>query len=281
MVRRTVLITGCTKGSIGYSMAKEFAARDYHVYASTRRIATMGDLIDVPNITALALDVTDRDSILAAYAQIARETDGRLDILYHNAGYRSLAMAIETSHEEAFKMFNANFFGIVEMNTIFADLVIASKGKIVFTGSVSGYTPHPSQSVYNSSKAAVALYARTLRIEMKPFGVRVIFVQTGAVSTGMSTERVALVPNSFYKYLEAKINAAWTNLEANTLEPSVYAKTVVAKVAKATPPDTIWCGSGAFTVWAIETLGAHWLYPLGYSKMFGLNDDVPQRELDS
>lgn len=280
MAKPIVLITGCTKGSIGYSLAKEFAARDYHVYASSRRIVTMGDLVDVPNVTALALDVTDRDSLLAAHTQISRETGGRLDILYHNAGYRSLAMAIETSSREAFKMFNANFFGIVEMNAIFADLVIAARGKIVFTGSVSGYTPHPSQSVYNSSKSAVALYARTLRIEMKPFGVRVVFVQTAAVSTGMSTDRVVLAPNSFYKYLESKINAAWTDLEGDTLEPAVYARTVVAKVVKATPPNTIWCGGGAFTVWAVESLGAHWLYPLAFSKMFGLNDVVPPRKLE-
>jgi 1-acylglycerone phosphate reductase len=281
MVRPTVLITGCTKGSIGYSLAKEFAARNYHVYASTRRIATMGDLVDVPNITALALDVTDRNSLLAAHAQIAHETDGRLDILYHNAGYRSLAMAVETSRDEVFKMFNANFFGIVEMNAIFADLIISSKGKIVFTGSVSGYTPHPSQSVYNSSKSAVAMYARTLRTEMKPFGVRVVFVQTAAVSTGMSTNRVVLNPNSFYKYLETKINSAWADLEADTLEPIAYAKAVVTKVARANPPNTIWCGSGALTVWAVEALGAHWLYPLVFSRMFGLNDIAPQIKLES
>jgi 1-acylglycerone phosphate reductase len=188
----TVLITGCTKGSIGYSLAKEFAARNYHVYATTRRIQTMGDLDSVPNITLLALDVTSRESLLAAHAQISKETDGKLDILYHNAGYRSLGMAVETSLDEARKMFNANFFGILEMNEIFADLVIASKGKIVFTGSVSGYTPHPSQSVYCASKAALELYARTLRIEMKPFSVRVVFVNTAAVNTGMSSERISL-----------------------------------------------------------------------------------------
>lgn len=281
MARRTVLITGCTKGSIGYSLAKEFAARDYHVYASSRRIAAMGDLIDVPNITALVLDVTNRDSLLEAHTQIAHETDGRLDILYHNAGYRSLAMAVETSRDEAFKMFNANFFGIIEMNTIFADLIISSKGKIVFTGSVSGYTPHPSQSVYNSSKSAIAMYARTLRTEMKPFGVRVVFVQTAAVSTGMSTDRIVLNPNSFYKYLETKINTAWADLEASTLEPTAYAKAVVTKVAKVDPPNTIWAGSGAFTIWAIETLGAHWLYPLVFSRMFGLNAIAPRTNPES
>jgi len=204
MQKPTVLITGCTKGSIGYSLAKEFATRDYHVYASSRRLQTMGDLGTIPGVTLLALDVTSHESLLEAYTQISKETGGKLDILYHNAGYRSLGMAIETSFNEAFKMFNANLFGIIEMNRMFADLVIASKGKIVFTGSVSGYTPHPSQSVYNSSKAAVELYARTLRIEMKPFGVRVVFVNTAAVNTGMSIERVNLSsgmrPKPFYSH---------------------------------------------------------------------------------
>ena len=196
MPKSTVLITGCTKGSIGYSLAKEFAGHNYHVYATTRHIQTMGDLGSIPNVTPLALDVTSRESLLMAHARITKEADGRLDVLYHNAGYRSLGMAVETSYNEAFRMFNANLFGIIEMNQIFADLVIASKGKIVFTGSVSGYTPHPSQSVYNSSKAALELYARTLRIEMKPFGVRVIFVLTGAVNTGMSVERLNLPPGA-------------------------------------------------------------------------------------
>jgi 1-acylglycerone phosphate reductase len=188
----TVLITGCTKGSIGYSLAKEFAARNYHVYATSRRIQSMGDLSTIQNITLLPLDVTSLESIREAHAKITKETDGKLDILYHNAGYRSLAMAIETSFEEAFKMFNANLFGILEMNKIFAPMVVAAKGKIVFTGSVSGYTPHPSQAVYNSSKAAVELYARTLRIEMRPLGVRVVFVNTAGVNTGMSSDRLVL-----------------------------------------------------------------------------------------
>jgi NAD(P)-dependent dehydrogenase (short-subunit alcohol dehydrogenase family) len=191
---KTVLITGCTKGSIGYSLAKEFAAHNYHVYATSRRIETMGDLSSIPNITLLALDLTSSESLHAAHAQISKENDGKLDILYHNAGYRSLAMAVETSFEETLKMYNANLFGIVETNRIFADLIIASRGRIVFTGSVSGYTPQPSQSVYNSSKSAMEMYARTLRMEMKPLGVRVVIVVTAGVKTGMSSDRLKLTP---------------------------------------------------------------------------------------
>ena len=59
------------------------------------------------------------------------------------------------------------------------------------------------------------------------------------------------------------------------MSPDVYARTVVNKVAKSNPPQEIWCGTGAFTVWLVETLGIHWAYPLAFSKMFGLNDIAP------
>jgi 1-acylglycerone phosphate reductase len=190
MAKRTVLITGCSKGGIGFSLAKEFAVQGWHVFATARRISTMEGLSSIPGITLLSLDVTSQESILSVHSQISQETGGKLDILYHNAGYRSLSMAIETSAEEAFKMFNTNFFGILEMNRVFADMVINSEGKIVFTGSVSGYTPHPTSSVYAASKAALGLYAETLRIEMKPFGVQVIHVATATVSTGMTVSRL-------------------------------------------------------------------------------------------
>jgi 1-acylglycerone phosphate reductase len=62
------------------------------------------------------------------------------------------------------------------------------------------------------------------------------------------------------------------------MNPNVYAKTVVKKVIKSNPPQEIWCGSGAFTVWLVETLGVRWAYTLVFSKMFGLNDMAPSSE---
>ena len=96
-------------------------------------------------------------------------------------------------------MFNTNLFGILLLNSVFADMLIKAKGKIVFSGSVSGYTPHPSQAVYNSSKAAVELYAKTLRLEMRPLGVRVVFVLTAAVRTGMSSSRLELAEGAVFE----------------------------------------------------------------------------------
>jgi len=46
------------------------------------------------------------------------------------------------------------------------------------------------------------------------------------------------------------------------MDPNVYAKKVVEKVAKSNPPQEIWCGTGGFTVWLVEALGIHWAYTL-------------------
>jgi len=68
------------------------------------------------------------------------------------------------------------------------------------------------------------------------------------------------------------------NLEGSTMDPNVYAKTVVAKVVKSKPPQEIWCGGGALVVWAVEMLGIHWAYTLLFSKMFGLDKMAPHSE---
>jgi 1-acylglycerone phosphate reductase len=97
----TVLITGCSQGTIGHYLALEFARRDYHVFASARRLAAMETLANGPNITLLELDVTSTASVQAAHNLVTTATGGTLDILYHNAGVRNVAMAIHTDKKTA------------------------------------------------------------------------------------------------------------------------------------------------------------------------------------
>jgi 1-acylglycerone phosphate reductase len=65
-------------------------------------------------------------------------------------------------------------------------------------------------------------------------------------------------------------------LAGDAMNPSVYARDVVAKVVKANPPEEIWCGSGATTIWFIETLGIRWVYSIFFSRLFGLDLICPQ-----
>lgn len=73
-------------------------------------------------------------------------------------------------------MYNVNFFGLIETIQAFAPQVIAAKGQIINVGSVGGILPIPMQGAYNSSKAAVHSISDALRVEMAPFGVKVICV---------------------------------------------------------------------------------------------------------
>ena len=73
-------------------------------------------------------------------------------------------------------MYNVNLFGLMEVTQAFAPQVIAAKGQIVNIGSIAGILGIPLQGVYNSSKAAVHSLSDAMRIEMAPFGVKVICV---------------------------------------------------------------------------------------------------------
>jgi 1-acylglycerone phosphate reductase len=196
----TVLITGCSQGTIGHYLALEFARRGYHVFASARRLSAMDALKDVPNVTLLELDVTSTASVQAAHELIAAATGGTLDILYHNAGVRNVAMAIHTDKKTADWIMGANFTAVVGMTTIFSDLLLkAGRGsRIVFTSSIGGRVPAPSNAVYSASKAALDMYADALRLEMHPFGVQVVTVVTGDVETTMSVQKMEPLPQGAF-----------------------------------------------------------------------------------
>ena len=95
-------------------------------------------------------------------------------------GYTSSILDANT--ERAKKTFNVNLFGLIEVTQAFAPQVIAAKGQILNVGSIAGVLPLPGQGVYNASKAAVHSLSDALRVEMAPFGVKVICVSPSSRS---------------------------------------------------------------------------------------------------
>lgn len=101
-------------------------------------------------------------------------------------------MAIEATYAETFKILTTNLIGVIELNRVFSDMIINAKGTIAFTNSLSAVMPRPPQSVYCAIKAALDLYVRTLRIEIRPFDVNVVLVHTGGIKTGMTGSSLVL-----------------------------------------------------------------------------------------
>ncbi|KAF2095427.1 NAD(P)-binding protein [Rhizodiscina lignyota] len=271
----TVLITGCTKGSMGYSLAKEFARRGWHVYATARKVESMEGLDAAGKVTLLSLDVTNHESLVAARDRVSSENGGKLDVLYHNAGRRSLVMAIDSDPKSDFDddvaLFKTNLFGIMDANRLFAPLLISAMGTVVLTGSVSGRIPQPSQAAYNASKAALEMYSKILRLELAPLSVKVVYTLTGGVQTHQSAQRVKFPPESLYRPIEKKMNDAWEKYERIGMDPDSYAKYVVGKVVQKHPPENIWAGYGSRITWFIETTGMQWIYDRMMKSDYGLD----------
>jgi 1-acylglycerone phosphate reductase len=142
--RKTCLITGCSAGGVGSAFAKVFQAKGYHVFATARSPAKIPQsLHTLPNVTVVALDVTSSKSIAAAAEIVRVTTGGTLDVLINNAGHGLSMPALDTSIAEARKLFNANFFGVLEMVQTFQHMLIRSKGVIVNNSSMGAYMTLP------------------------------------------------------------------------------------------------------------------------------------------
>lgn len=288
--RKTILITGCSTGGIGYYLAKHFAARNYKVFATARHISNMGDLSTAPNITLLTLDINDDNSVQETHSVISSKTGSKLDIIYHNAGLKVPKFAIETSRADAELQIKTNFLSIVEMNRVFADLIIAAKGMIVNTGSTAEYGPLPLGAVYNASKAAMRMYANTLRVEMRPFGVRVVDIVTGGVRTDMwrkskveidqglhlisecccgRSRRLMDGLESRYSALSKVFSEQFERNKNGSVNPDVYAESVVNFVNKKASNE-FWVGYSSSIVWWIETLNLQWVYEWLFVRQFNL-----------
>ena len=90
------------------------------------------------NITYLPLELTSNDSIVALKKRVVEITNGRLDVLYNNAGRNYVIPALDYEEDELRELFQANVFAVMRMCKEFAPLVIEAQGTIVQTGSLAG-----------------------------------------------------------------------------------------------------------------------------------------------
>lgn len=162
--RKSVLITGCTPGGIGHSLALEFHSHGYRVFATARSPSTISSLAAL-GIETLALELHDAKTITSLQSQIHSLTNGRgLDILVNNAGRNNIMPALDLDMDEVQKTFDVNVFGVMRMCQTFGPMVVQAKGIIVMIGSLAAVTPYVFGSSYNASKAAVHAYSDTLRL---------------------------------------------------------------------------------------------------------------------
>ncbi|OBT78017.1 hypothetical protein VF21_03128 [Pseudogymnoascus sp. 05NY08] len=210
MPERTVVVTGCSNGGLGAAMAKAYQARGFRVFATLRNRAKVGPLEEIEGIEILELDVTSEESVYQCAKAVEKLTGGSLDILVNNAGISTIMPLLDTSVDDAKKMYDSNVWAVLLMTQAFAPMLIKSKGTICNISSVSSELVFAWQGTYSSSKAAMTRISETLRLEMEPLGVKVVTVILGGVeTTGNNPDNrkdLELPANSYYQKIAAIIN---------------------------------------------------------------------------
>lgn len=181
---KVVLITGCSSG-IGRATALRLVRDGYVVYATARKVSSLVEL-EAAGCRALALDVTDEASMVAAVASIEAE-HGSVGALINNAGY-SQSGAVESVPVDAVRrQFETNVFGLLrQTQLVLPGMRRAGGGRIVNISSMGGTLTFPGGGAYHASKHAVEALSDALRFELKGFGVDVVVIQPGIIKTGFA-----------------------------------------------------------------------------------------------
>ena len=182
MSNRIAVVTGASSG-IGKATALTLKDAGYTVYDLS--LPPEG----VEGLRHITTEVTDENAVRSAVEQIIAES-GHIDILVNNAGF-GISGAIEyTKPEDAKKLFDVNFFGMVNMTHAVLPLMReAGQGRIVNLSSVAAPVPIPFQAYYTASKAAVSAFTMALANEVRPFGITACAVMPGDTHTGFTAAR--------------------------------------------------------------------------------------------
>lgn len=178
----TALVTGASRG-IGRAVALDLARAGFDVVATMRDPAAGAGLAAeavgaVGSLTVTRLDVTDPSSIVIP---------DRLRLLVNNAGTELDYLPVEHTPLEQWRhVFETNLFGLVDVTRrAIPSLKAAGGGVICSITSSSILVPVPFYAVYRASKAAVEAMSDTLRLEVEPFGIRVVTILPGPVESDM------------------------------------------------------------------------------------------------
>ena len=136
--KKTVLVTGCTTGGIGWAMAKKFHERGFYVFATARNPSTAGDLAELDDTEILELDVTVPENIVRCKDIVGKRTGGSLDVLVNNAGVEFNSPLLDTKVAEAKRLYDVNVWGPLIMVQAFAPLLIEAKGVVFNQSSIDG-----------------------------------------------------------------------------------------------------------------------------------------------
>lgn len=232
---RKALITGASRG-LGRALVLELASRGAEVLAGVRRVGeARADFVKAAHglpgrVEVVALDV-------ASLGDWTPPAD--LYLLINNAGFRGRYLAVEDLPLDEWRQtFETNLFGAVALTQrVIPAMRAARQGVICNIGSLGASSPMPFYSAYRASKAALAVLSESLRIELAPFGIRVVDIPIGGVDTDMLRDGITRrAPEAVnyppYQAMAERQGAAAMAWQGGVASPADVARDVVDALSR-------------------------------------------------
>lgn len=263
-----ILITGCSPGGMGAALAIAFHNAGHHVYATARNPSKLAPLA-AQGIETVTLDVTSESSIASAVSAVSSSLPAGegLNMLVNNAAGNYTMPVVDMSLDAARNLFDLNVWAQIAVTQAFLPLILRSAAAssspagghlpahamVVNHTSVGSRAALPFQGVYNASKAALAMLSETMRLELAPFGVRVVDLKTGGVRTNfignsnLRPDAAKLPAGSVYEPAREVVERAMSQQDMghSSVTPEQWAGEVVPLLLGRSPPAVVWKGESA------------------------------------
>jgi 3-oxoacyl-[acyl-carrier protein] reductase len=188
---KVAIVTGASS-DIGKGIAKRFAEEGAKVILVARNLeqleATRKEIGNEGSTVSISCDLTDESQVLQAVNQIMN-TYGKIDILINNAGAINDPIHFhEMKDSEIKKLIDVNLFGVFHMTkAVLSKMSDVKSGAIVNIGSISSERaiPRVHLAVYSSTKAAIAMFTKSIAVEYARKNIRCNCVNPGIINSGM------------------------------------------------------------------------------------------------
>jgi NAD(P)-dependent dehydrogenase (short-subunit alcohol dehydrogenase family) len=222
------LVTGASSG-IGRALAARLARDGYAVALAARRAEALSRAaaeIDEDGGRALPLptDVSLRASVQQAVQRCEAEL-GPIDLLVANAGVTARNRPGDPDWvDDVERVLRTNYLGAVyATGAVLPGMLARRAGHLVGIGSVAGFRGLPRSAAYTASKAALANYFESLRIDLRGTGVAVTLIRPGYVRTPLTDRQDHPMP--FMMDLDAAVERMMRAIRArrrSALFPRVW-----------------------------------------------------------
>ena len=239
--KKVILITGASSG-IGKVTAEKLLEEGHIVYCAARRVEQMENLKKM-DAHVLKMDVTNEQDLVDGVGRIMQE-QGRIDVLFNNAGYGLYGAVEDIPLEDVRRQFEVNLFGLARLTQLVLPSMRERKqGTIINTSSMGGRIYTPLGAWYHATKHALEGWSDCLRFELSQFNIDVVVIEPGIIETGfgdvLSAPMLKYSGEGPYGQMAEKMaEGTRKSYESGGGSPSSVIADVISKVVGAQNPKT-------------------------------------------